>query len=103
MVETPCYESYPRFRELNVKSLLYYQVELGELEARLKKTELADNLHGKEPRREYARHAQKMLLPDPDGPIVDHDDSKQREIIRDIRKLLKEYSKEGPSIFCWLV
>lgn len=92
MAETPCYESYPRFRELNVKNLIYYQVELAELEARLKKTELADNLHGKEPRREYARHAQKMLVPKPNGPTADGDDSKQREIIRDIRTLLREYN-----------
>jgi len=92
MVESPCYESYPRFRELNVKNLVYYQVELAELEARLKKTELADNVCGKEPRREYARHAQQMLVPDTNGPIADREDSKQREIILDIRKLLREYN-----------
>jgi len=45
LAQAPSVEAFPRFRELNVKSLLYYQVELSKLEQQLQQIELDDYNH----------------------------------------------------------
>ncbi len=45
------FESFPRFRELNVKNLLYYQVEIATQEEELKRIEMLDSKSEKRPRR----------------------------------------------------
>ncbi len=100
MIETPDYESFPRFRELNVKNLLYYQVEIAFWEAKLKETENIDHEVKKRPRRDYARSAEKMLFYKDANNNDDEDNRNQRHIIHEIRRLLEKYSKlgEGPFI-----
>src|SRR3954463_13580909 len=43
MAETPDFTSFGRFRDLNIKSLLYYQAELNRFRLKLHETEWRDN------------------------------------------------------------
>ncbi|KAK4112321.1 hypothetical protein N656DRAFT_798132 [Canariomyces notabilis] len=92
LARNPALEAFPRFRELNVKNLLYYQVEITELESQLKKIEWTDHYTGIKPQSLYAKRADKMLFagragdePDPVGT--------QRQLVYKIRQLLKEYNE----------
>jgi len=91
LAETPCCESFPRFRELNVKNLVYFQVELAVLQSRLHKIEL-DDKQNKRPRVDYARNAESMLFVSPED-AADPETTRQRETVYEIRRLLKEYSR----------
>jgi hypothetical protein len=92
LAQTPSFEAFPRFRELNVKSLLYYQVELSALEQKLQKIELDDHNHTGR-RNRYAASAQQMLFPA--ESTTDPKATEQRQVLQEIRRLLKEYSKSG--------
>ncbi|KAI0434246.1 hypothetical protein F5Y09DRAFT_297000 [Xylaria sp. FL1042] len=90
LAETPELESFRRFRELNVKTLLYYQAEIAELEADLIKAEDIDR--GKKSSGQwegnYARLAYRMVR-SRDLPNVD---TKQCDIVLKIRERLREYN-----------
>jgi hypothetical protein len=82
MADTPDFAAFPRFRDLNVKSLLYYQVELESLRKKLHKLEHADKAHAQ--RKKYALYA--------DTLVNETNASEQLQTMRKIRKVLKEYS-----------
>lgn len=91
-------ESFCRFRELNVKNLLYYQVEIAEMEADLRKAEREDwekHRHGKW-EGTYAREAH-MMLKAKDEKDATPEEKRQCKLVLDIRERLREYSKmDGP-------
>jgi len=76
-----------RFQKLNVKTLLYYQVELADLEEQLKETEdkdykavATDGAHN------FAENASSMIT-------RKVEDETQWDLVLRIRRTLKEYSK----------
>ena len=81
MAKTPDFAAFSRFRDLNIKSLLYYQAQLTRLRLKLHKEEYKD-LRGK--KNNYARRAD-FLMSD--------EGSEQFKLITEIRKLLREYSE----------
>jgi hypothetical protein len=88
MAETSEFQAFSRFRELNVKNLLYYQVEIAYLEDKLRRQELKDWEKRRMSEEEnYAKLAEVMVR-SKDGP-----DSKQWNLIIQIRERVKEYSK----------
>ena len=93
MTETLEYESFRRFRELNVKNLLYYQVEIAEMEAELRKVEREDLENGpREWTGKYARDAH-LMLNAKEETQTDGMEKRQCELFFKIRKHLGEYSK----------
>ena len=88
MAQTPEFESFRRFRELNIKNLLYYQAELATLEADLKQEEKDDFRRDDS----YARSAE-MLMWSCDDPDATAEQKKQVNIVLKIRKILREYNK----------
>jgi hypothetical protein len=97
MAETPDFACFPRFPDLNIKSLLYYQVELTCLRKELHQIEWDDRRNGEGDVREYATRADYLIDP---FDLDDESNKKQWKLIRRIRVLLKEYSKlHQPSIF----
>jgi hypothetical protein len=82
MADTPDFAAFPRFRDLNVKSLLYYQVELNSLRKKLHRLEHADKAHPQ--RKKYALYA--------DTLVNEANASEQLQTMRTIRTVLKEYS-----------
>jgi hypothetical protein len=83
MAKTPDFAALPRFRDLNIKSLLYYQVELTKLRNKLRVQEYEDSLKSGDTGR-FAERAEYL---------VDNQESPQFTIIKDIRRVLKEYSE----------
>ncbi|KAK0636770.1 hypothetical protein B0T17DRAFT_613452 [Bombardia bombarda] len=61
MADQPDYESFRRFRELNVKNLLYYQVEIAALERDLMAAEAEDSQVKNRVRKRYVRSAERLL------------------------------------------
>jgi len=57
----PEFEAFPRFRELNVKNLLYYQVELDYLGERLKDEEIRDRYRGRDPEEDFYKNPIEMV------------------------------------------
>ncbi|KAK0616990.1 hypothetical protein B0T14DRAFT_255149 [Immersiella caudata] len=91
MAETPGYESFCRFRELNVKNLLYLQVEIAGLEEELKRIESEDKASREVPRMSYARCADRMLKSGnekEEGSLG----RKQCDTVWKIRDLLEKYN-----------
>lgn len=91
MAVRPEFEAYSRFRELNVKNLLYYQVELTELREELKKLELDDwRKRELSDAGKFAKYADYLIA----SPTLESPkDRKQWKVVVKIRKLLKQYSK----------
>lgn len=91
MAKTPDFAAFPRFRDLNVKSLLYYQVELTKLRRKLHDQEYEDN----------GKPSDDELFPDAADFaeradfLVENQNSPQFMIIKEIRRLLKEYSEDN--------
>jgi hypothetical protein len=81
MVRHQHFEAFSRFRDLNVKNLLYYQVELEMIRHELEKQERSDR--GEISTGEYAKYAQDLI-----GTATD-----QWDLVRKLRDCLKEYSK----------
>jgi len=81
MASTPDFAAFPRFRDLNVKSLLYYQCELNILREKLNKLEHRDKAENKS----YAEYAEDL--------IDEGTSSEQFQTMSTIRKTLNAYSK----------
>ena len=87
MAKTPDFAAFPRFRDLNIKSLLYYQVQLEQLRKKLHEQEIKD------------------ATSDPDdgpGPelykeravdMVNDENAEQFKIVEKMREVLKKYSE----------
>jgi hypothetical protein len=80
MAQTPDLAAFPRFRDLQVKSLLYYQCELQVLRRKLHLLEYKDSADNKE----YNKCA--------DGLMKHGNESEQFRLIEQIRVVLKKYS-----------
>ncbi|RYP55897.1 hypothetical protein DL771_012273 [Monosporascus sp. 5C6A] len=88
MKKTREFESFRRFRELNVKNLLYYQAQIAMLEEKLRDMEKKD-YEGEKPRRKYARSAEEMFeYYEESGGL----DSQQCKLVLEIRGLLNQYN-----------
>lgn len=83
MAETPDFAAFSRFRDLNIKSLLYYQAELTKLRLDLHEQELEDSHRGDDNACQYAKRA---------DILINSEGSEQWELVTTIRKVLKEYS-----------
>ncbi|KAL5397896.1 hypothetical protein PMIN02_001913 [Paraphaeosphaeria minitans] len=83
MADIPEVAAFPRFRDLNTKSLLYYQVELNSLRKKLHTLEHVDKI---DPRRNYYSLYADVL-------INEENVSEQLKIIHRVRKVLKEYNE----------
>jgi hypothetical protein len=94
MVENSSFESFQAFRDLNIKSLLYYQAELVQLRKELHALEWKDHRKGGDSS-ELSSNVRSLLLTKPDDDDDDDDDDAQEQFnkLREIRKALKEYSK----------
>ncbi len=93
IAQNPEYESFSRFRELNVKTLLYYQVELSALQEELaviEKRDFRTSTGGQTLEGAYAYSAESMLRAQcsPDATA-----SQQSALVLKIRALLREYSE----------
>lgn len=67
MKETPDFEAFERFEELNIKNLLYYQIELARIKNRLEKRERTDrNCVSTDRRSEFHTMAHKLVNSDTD-------------------------------------
>lgn len=86
MATTPDFAAFSRFRDLNVKSLLYYQVELTELRKSLDKLERSNCYNGDSEVREYANRADYLI----DSRHDKH--HAQWDLVVRMRELLKEYN-----------
>jgi hypothetical protein len=87
MANTPDFAAFDRFRDLNIKNLLYYQTQLNSLGRKLHQQEYADyrNTDGDvaDERQLFARRL---------DVLMEAKGSKQLELVTQIRRLLKEYS-----------
>lgn len=93
LAEVPDFQAFQAFTDLNVKSLLYYQAELEVLRRQLHKIEYEDHrsLDASGLRKSaYAKDLRLLLL---SKKIKNPEDRKQWDLIKDLRSLLKEYSK----------
>jgi hypothetical protein len=79
---------FKRFGALNARNLLYMQSELMILEARLKQVEAEDAMAPEGKKQDYSREFYWLQYSEIVGP-----DTKQLNLVRRIRELLKEYSK----------
>jgi len=87
MAETPDFAAFSRFRDLNIKSLLYYQSELTILRERLHEEEWNDYREGDdENARQFSKRADRL---------VSSKDlySPQWALVLEMRRVLKEYSE----------
>jgi hypothetical protein len=91
IVENPGLEAFPSFRDLNIKSLLYYQGELDQLRTKLQKQEWED--HNNPPQSDgddlnlAARVDHLLICKDLSG-----DGRAQIDLIAKIREVLNKYS-----------
>jgi hypothetical protein len=90
MVKNPGFESFQTFRDLNIKSLLYYQAELCSLRKQLHKLEWKDHRTGKLPHAEEFCANIEFLVQSADDK---QKRKKQIDLVKQIRVVLKEYSK----------
>jgi hypothetical protein len=88
MVDNPGFESFQAFRDLNIKSLLYYQAELVQLRKELHALEWRDHRTGGESERLCSSVG--SLLQTKERPV---EAQAQLKKIKEIREVLKEYSK----------
>ena len=88
---------FRRFGALNARSLLYYQNELAHLEDQLKELEAEDANSPDGKKATYSMNAFWLNTADfeVDGKLRDGD-MRQRELVLQIRRVLKEYSMTGP-------
>jgi hypothetical protein len=83
MVERPGFQCFPAFKDLNIKSLLYYQAELDKFRQELRDLEW-DHHHDVNPR--LCSDVEVLLEAKNEG-------AKQMKMVKDMRQVLKEYSK----------
>ncbi|CZR59927.1 uncharacterized protein PAC_09822 [Phialocephala subalpina] len=91
MANTPDFAAFARFRDLNVKSLLYYQAELTDLRTKLHRLEWNDHRHGhfKNASRLTARIDKIILTEGSD----DGREQRQWRLVKRMRTVLKEYNE----------
>lgn len=87
----PDLEAFPPYRDLHIKSLLYYQAELDGMRTRLRDIELFDYRNGQfEQAKDIAKNVDKLL------DCKDNDQATggryQLDLVTDMRRVLKEYS-----------
>jgi hypothetical protein len=87
LAKTPDFAAFSRFRDLNTKSLLYYQSELTRLREKLHKQEYRDHRRGVGKMRFHAKRADYFIASGKKG------ESKQWALMLEIRGILREYSK----------
>jgi len=85
----PGFEAFQAFRDLNVKSLLYYQAELADLRKDLHKVEWEDHRRGVDRAEGLCRRVDWLLLSEFDK---NKQAQEQMRLMRRIREVLKEYS-----------
>lgn len=92
MAEVPEYATFSRFRELNIKNILYYQVELDLLRRKLKKIELKDQKKRYSPGNEkyYSKRAEELIWSQELAP--GSGERKQWDLVINIRECLRDYS-----------
>jgi len=93
MANTPDFATFARFRDLNVKSLLYYQAELTSLRAQLHHTEWKDHLFGNFPHHDELTANVEFLVNTDSLFMSSKRPGRQIRLVRRIRGVLKEYSK----------
>jgi hypothetical protein len=101
MVNNPDFESFQTFRSLNIKSLLYYQAELADLEKQLHQQEWRDHQNGAFQTSEILSENIKTLLNTDIARSAQENRQKrgeQMKLMKTIRKTLKEYSKMVPEL-----
>jgi hypothetical protein len=91
MATHPEYASFQRFRDLNVKNLLYYQAELDDLRHQLHKTEWKDHLEGGFHNAEVLNSNIASLVQS--GESNERRAHMQWETVQRIRHVLREYSE----------
>jgi len=89
MEKNPEFEAFARFRELNVKNLLYYQVELDYVSDLLRREELRDRkLAHMDSKREFSKCPIKMIK-----KYEEEGSCKQWEYVLRMRRCLHEYNE----------
>lgn len=93
IANTPDFEAFQPFRDLNIKSLLYYQAELILLRKKLHQAEYDDSRRRDNDKvkhaPEFARDLERLIE---SGESDDPELKIQWELIKEIRGVLKEYS-----------
>lgn len=88
----PDLEAFDPFRELHIKSLLYYQAELDGLRKSLHDAEWEDHRHGDfEQAKDIGKRVDRLL--DCEYNTTNPEGRHQLELINKIRQVLKAYSK----------
>jgi len=88
MVENPGFESFQSFRDLNIKSLLYYQAELDQLRKDLHALEWKDHRNGGQSA-VFCENIRSLLL----TKRRPEECQEQLSKVKEMREVLKEYSK----------
>jgi hypothetical protein len=86
MAQTQDFAAFKRYRDLNVKSLLYYQAEIEMLREKLHEEEWADSQRGDDKQRLYARRIDYMIR------SRNKSTGTQWQTVIELRRVLKEYS-----------
>lgn len=87
MAKTPDFAAFPRFRDLNIKSLLYYQVQLEQLRKKLHEQERKDAASDPEDGPGPELYAERAI------DMVSDENSEQFRIVEKMRKVLNKYSE----------
>ncbi|KAH8592287.1 hypothetical protein B0O99DRAFT_517767 [Bisporella sp. PMI_857] len=88
--QTPDFAAFSRFRDLNIKSLLYYQTELTILKRKLHRAEWKDHWQGAGHASKYWKYASKLV----NSQDQKSDDLKEQwRLVKNIRVVLKEYNE----------
>lgn len=81
MAKVPEFAAFPRFKDLNVKSLLFYQVQLKSIRLKILRME-----------EEEGNNMERY------DHLVDDVDSAYHNLLLQLRSLLREYSKSSPAL-----
>ena len=99
IAKTPDFEAFEPFRDLHIKSILYYQAELILLREKIHQAEYEDSLlgekNGVKHASNFAEDLQYLIESRNSGNPELH---KQWTLIEEMRKVLKKYSKLSPEI-----
>jgi hypothetical protein len=95
MAKTPDFAAFPRFRDLNIKSLLYYQVQLEQWRKKLHEQEIKDAASDTDDGPGPELYKERAV------DMISDEDSEQFKIVEKMREVLKKYSEsiDGPKSF----
>ncbi|KAK5656089.1 hypothetical protein OQA88_5228 [Cercophora sp. LCS_1] len=94
MEKQPELEAFGRFRELNIKNLLYYQVELDFLRTTLEDEEVRDARASRgDPDKEFYRDANVMMDRDQITMKLEDPKSAQWATVLELRRCLRDYNE----------